>query len=297
MDIDSGIPLASRTTLKIGGKARSFAEPSTRDEVCEAIAWAKKSRLRVLALGRGSNVVISDRGWDGLVIYLSSHFGHIIWHGAVAEAEGGAALHTLVKESVQRGLQGMECLGWIPGSVGGAVVMNAGAFGQSMGDVATDAETVDCTTGATRTLSAAQLTLGYRTSALQNCGSSVLSVRCELKPSPDSAGLERRFKEIYQRRREKQPLDCPSCGSVFKNPPNQSAGILIEQCGLKGYAIGGVRISDKHANFFLTEGNASAEDFRKLTCHVQRAVYERFAVPLEPEVLFVGEFDTPLFTP
>jgi UDP-N-acetylmuramate dehydrogenase len=297
MDMQSEIRLGPYTTIRMGGPARRFAEPESREEIRHAVHWARDNGLPILPLGRGSNVVISDHGFNGLVLYLSRRYAAISWDGATAHCESGAPLHALVKESVRRGLQGVECLGWIPGTMGGAVVMNAGAFGQTIGDRVGGVETIDCATGQECSMSAPQLNLGYRSSALQAGTCVVLSVSCRLQPAANGKELEHRFKEIFNRRREKQPLDCPSCGSVFKNPAAQSAGALIEQSGLKGFRLGEMQVSDKHANFFVNRGGAAAEEFRRLTAHVQKSVYERFAVLLEPEVLFLGDFDAPLFSP
>lgn len=290
MRIVENEPLCSRTTLRVGGPARYFCEPRTEVDALSCVQWALDHKHPLLVLGRGSNVCVSDRGWDGLVLYLGALQAPIEWHDAQARCSGGALLHTVVCESVQRGLRGIECLAGIPGTVGGAVVMNAGAFDQHVGMVVREVDYVDLDSGRRHMAAGAELGFGYRRSMFQGRNALILQVRCQLS-SGDGAALEATVRDILKRRRTKQPLERPNCGSVFRNPPGQGAGRHIEAAGLKGFTVGGMQVSHKHANFVVNTGDGTADDFRRLVQHVQRAVYEQTGVELEPEVRFVGRFD------
>jgi UDP-N-acetylmuramate dehydrogenase len=267
------------------------------EDIIDSLTWARKNREAVLVLGKGSNILVSDKGWDGLVIDLSARWTGIAWDGCTAESRSGALLHTLVKESVDRGCAGLEKLAGIPGSVGGAVVMNAGAFGRSVSDCLISVECLDPLSAELKTLGVRDLGASYRSTVFKNSGAIVVSARfCFVKGDP-SAEVREAFREVLARRKDRHPLDLPNCGSVFKNPPGTTAGKLIEQCGLKGAQRGAAEVSRKHANFIVNHGNASASDVRGLISYVQKTVYEKSGVLLEPEVIFAGEFSEPLFTP
>jgi UDP-N-acetylmuramate dehydrogenase len=294
----SNIPLADKTTFKIGGPARAYLAPSSTQEISEALAWARRTAAGVLVLGKGSNVLVSDKGFTGLVIDLAQNWAGISWDGACADCRSGALLHSLVKESVDRGLSGLEKLAGIPGSVGGAVVMNAGAFGQSVSGCLASVEYVEPSDGTAVVLSVNELAASYRTTAFKNNGAIVVSARfCFGHDASKTAGAS--FREVLAKRKERHPLDLPNCGSVFKNPSvsGATAGQLIEQCGLKGIRRGDAQISTKHANFIVNCGAATADDVRWLIVHVQKTVFSAFGILLEPEVVFVGEFSEPLFIP
>ncbi len=282
--------LRDKTTLQVGGPARYFCQPQTDDEALECVRWALEHDLPILVLGRGSNVCVSDWGWDGLVVFLGAEFVRIAWNQTEATCTGGALLHTLVRESVRRGVAGIECLAGLPGTVGGAVVMNAGAFGQRIGAVIDEVGYVDLATGGRRIASGAQLAFGYRRSMFQTGKTLILDVHCRFVHG-ERHGLEATVGDILARRRDKQPLDCPNCGSVFKNPSGQGAGRHIEAAGLKGLSIGGMQVSPKHANFIVNTGGGKAADFRRLVSKVQRVVRDQTGIELEPEVRFVGRFD------
>jgi UDP-N-acetylmuramate dehydrogenase len=296
MQIINDFPLAAKTTIKIGGLARYYSEPLNVDDISRAFAWARERGQPVFILGKGSNVVISDSGWKGLVINTSAGCDRISWKDNRAECECGALLHNLVKESVAKGLHGIESLGWIPGTVGGAVVMNAGAFGQTIGMVVDFVDYITMNTDEKIRLTLEQLAFGYRTSIFQNQPWMITNIGIKLSPG-NKDSLKKVFGEVFERRKVHQPLDTYNCGSVFKNPAGQRAGAIIEQCGLKGYQSNGVMISEKHANFITNTGLASAEDFRSAVQHIQRVVFEKAGFILEPEVVFVGDFATPLFKP
>ena len=296
MQILENVPLRDRTTIRIGGPARHYVAPASAAEAAEAAAWARAHGIPLYVLGRGSNAVISDAGLPGLVLDISERLTGITFDGARVRCRGGALLHTLVRESVGRGLAGIEQLAGIPGTVGGAVVMNAGAFGQEIGATVVEVVSLDPATGATARLSAAELRFGYRHSVFMERAGVVLEVTCQLRPGdPDT--LARAVEETLARRREKQPLDLPNCGSVFRNPPGQGAGRHIEAAGLKGRRVGGIQVSPRHANFFVNLGGGTAEDFRRLTREVQQTVHERTGILLQPEVEFLGAFSAPLYDP
>lgn len=293
MRILENVPLADRTSLRIGGAARWYCEPSSADDAREALAWAARERVPVFVLGRGTNLVISDRGFQGLVLCAAERLSWSKWDGDTVVCGGGLLLHALVREAAQRSMAGIECLAGIPGSIGGAVVMNAGAFGQEIGPVVSGVECMTMPGGECLKLDHEALRFSYRHSTFSDTPAVILEVTLRLHAG-DGDSLASIVRDTVARRKDKQPLDLPNCGSVFKNPPGQGAGRHIEAAGLKGYRIGGMEVSAKHANFFVNTGGASAEDFRELVARVRRIVRERTGVALEPEVLFVGEFSTPI---
>ena len=290
-------PLKDKTSYKIGGPARWYAEPRSIGELEEALDRARTLDLPFLVLGKGSNILISDRGWPGLAVNLSASLTAIEWKENEVTAEGGAPLEAVVRESVRRGLQGLEELSGIPGTVGGAVVMNAGAFSTSIADTLHEAVVLDQDNNQTITLNTRELEFGYRTSALQKSRAIVLSARFRLRPWAAPPDLEDSRRTALEKRKAMQPLDLPSCGSVFKRPPGNFAGALIEKAGLKGFRFGNIGISPKHANFFVNLGGGTAAEVRHLIVLAQKRVCEQSGILLEPEVVFAGEFDEELFKP
>ncbi|MCU0608637.1 MAG: UDP-N-acetylmuramate dehydrogenase [Chitinispirillaceae bacterium] len=292
--------MSGMTTMGIGGVARFYTEPVDTEELFAAIAGARSEALPLLVIGRGSNIVVSDSGWPGLVVNLCNMSRKTLWDGATVTAGAGVLLDAVVWESVCRGLAGMEELSGIPGTVGGGVAMNAGAFSQCIADTLTHATYLDPCTGNVLVARKDNCELGYRTSIFRLSGAIVLSAQFDLHRDV-SGRLEAARLEILEKRRAKQPLEYPNCGSVFKRPEGSFAGTLIEQCGLKGRQIGSVAISEKHANFIINLGGGTtggtAADFRHLVVIIQKTVYEKFGIMLEPEVIFAGEFQEPLFRP
>jgi UDP-N-acetylmuramate dehydrogenase len=292
----ANVPLADKTSFRIGGPARFYAEPATIREITALVQWARRNNQPLCVLGRGTNILISDEGWNGLVLNLSVNFSKSRWRGNSVTAQAGALLHTLVMQSIRKGLKGIERLAGIPGTVGGAAIMNAGAFDQEISSCIEWVRFLSLPGGPVCRLSARELCYGYRRSALQSLPALVLSVHCRFsKGTPGE--LASAARNILECRREKQPLDLPNCGSVFKRPEGRYAGKLIEQAGLKGHRTGDAQISPRHANFIVNLGAATAADVRRLIAHVQKRVYENSGVLLEPEVLFIGDFDEPLFGP
>jgi UDP-N-acetylmuramate dehydrogenase len=289
------IPLADKTTYRIGGSARWYCEPASADDVAAAITRAREESLPILMLGKGSNILVSDQGWPGLVINVSAAMNRIEWDAATVTAEAGALLDGMVREAVHRGLAGMEELSGIPGTTGGAVVMNAGAFSTSIADTLVQATYLDMSDYRIVVAGKDELGLGYRTSILQKKEAIVLSAQFRLHPG-DAEKLGEVRRSILEKRKAKQPLDLPNCGSVFKRPPGSFAGHLIEQAGLKGFRFGNAEISAKHANFIVNLGGATAAEVRHLIVHAQRTVVEQSGILLEPEVIFAGAFEEPLMS-
>ena len=292
----SNVPLADKTSFRIGGPCRYYCAPVDENEIGEGCAWAREKNIPVFVLGKGTNVLVSDSGWDGLVIDLTQQKANIAWKDENAECASGVLLHALVKEMVDRGFSGLEKLAGIPGSIGGAVVMNAGAFGQSISDCIVSVRYLSLQDLTIKTLEAKDLSASYRGTAFKGASSIILSSEFHFK-SDTSAQAKKSFAEVLAKRKDRHPLDLPNCGSVFKNPPDTTAGKLIEQCGLKGASRGAAEVSLKHANFIVNHGGATAKDVRALIAHVQRVVYEKTGVALEPEVVMVGEFEEELFRP
>lgn len=294
MKILKNVSLRDRCTYRIGGNAQYYAEPKNQEDIFCALQFAQQNQIPFFILGKGSNLLISDNGWSGLVINLSDSYNKIDVNSDFAEAESGALLNSLINRVIENGFTGMEELAGIPGTVGGAVIMNAGAFNSCIADTLTSVRVYDYEKGSILELSSKELDLGYRTSSLKGTSAVILSARFEFpgKKEPDLLYAVR--KEILEKRKVKQPLEYPNCGSVFKRPPGGFAGTMIESCGLKGLRIGDVEVSTRHANFIINRGTGTATDVRRLIKTIQIAVYERFGVILEPEVIFIGEYDEPL---
>lgn len=295
IEFRNDIPLSDKTTFRIGGSARRYAEPSDAKEVAAAVKRAREEGLPLLILGRGSNILVSDRGWPGLVINLSL-FTSMEWRGTEVTAQAGVLLDAVVHEAVRRKCAGMEELSGIPGSVGGAVFMNAGAFSTCVADTLREAAYLDMNDCRIVVAGKNELELEYRSSALQKKAVVVLYAQF-LMSRGDGETLQDVRRGVLEKRRDKQPLDLPNCGSVFKRPAGGFAGALIEQAGLKGLRYGNAEISSKHANFIVNRGGATAAEVRHLIVLAQKAVYERTGIALEPEVVFAGEFEEELFKP
>jgi UDP-N-acetylenolpyruvoylglucosamine reductase len=294
--IQTDVALCDKTTYKIGGLTRYYAKPSDNQEILESVRQALKIDVPVFILGRGSNVLVSDQGWPGMVIDVSVGFETIGWRDTFADCQSGALLNRLVLEMLKRGLRGLEKLGGIPGSIGGALVMNAGAYGQSVSDCLVSIDYLDFADMKIRTVPASGLEAGYRTTVFKGKKACILSAQFRFSADP-SGEAKNIFNETISKRTAKHPLDLPNCGSVFKNIPGTPASVLIEQCGLKGFRCGGAEVSRKHANFIVNQDRATAADVRHVIVHIQKTVFEKLKILLEPEVIFVGEFEEPLFVP
>ncbi|HET7482499.1 MAG TPA: UDP-N-acetylmuramate dehydrogenase [Actinomycetota bacterium] len=285
--------LAPLTTYRLGGRADVYVEPADGDDVVAAAeVLSEEPSTPLLVLGRGSNLVVSDEGWPGVVLRLGPSFSWV--HESASGAAGlraGAAtpLPFLANWAARRGLAGVEFTIAIPGSVGGSVKMNAGAHGRCMADCLDQVSILNVATRQVESRSAAALDLDYRRSGL---GDDEVVLEASLSLSREDPGAVRERMEAYRRHRaETQPGAAQNAGSVFKNPPGDSAGRLVEAAGLKGFRVGGAAVSDLHANFFIAGEGASAQDVRDLVAEVRRRVNERFGIDLEPEIHFVGRFD------
>ncbi|MBE9156655.1 UDP-N-acetylmuramate dehydrogenase [Nodosilinea sp. LEGE 06152] len=284
------VSLQPLSTFRVGGPAEWLAMPRHQDEFQQVLDWAVGAGIPITSLGAGSNLLIGDRGIAGLVLctrrWRSTRFDGA---GRVTVA-AGEPLPTLAWKAAKRGCRGLEWAVGIPGTVGGAVVMNAGAHGGCTADVLTSATVLDPANGL-RSLSPADLGFRYRTSTLQGRQHVVvLEATFQLEPGHDPAVVVADTLAGLNQRRATQPYDKPNCGSVFRNPYPHTAGSLIEQSGLKGYRLGNAQISERHANFIVNLGGASAADIRQLIHHIQTEVADRWAVQLQTEVKFVGEF-------
>lgn len=284
------VPMASRTTFQVGGAAKVLLEPSSEDEVRSAVRWARDRGLPLFAMGRGSNLVVSDRGFEGAILHLGKRFSEVRFDGTRATSLSGTMLTDLVSQCVRRGLGGVEKLAGIPGTVGGAVHVNAGAYGQEFADRCVEVRFID-PQGGIRDIPGDACGFGYRTSRFQEMDAIILSATLELVPG-EIATLKQAVQEMQRSRREKQPLDKPNAGSLFKRPPGGYASQMVDQAGLRGFRIGGAAISDKHAGFAVNLGGASAQDVWDLSVEVIRRVREVHGVTLEREVVFLGDFDS-----
>jgi UDP-N-acetylmuramate dehydrogenase len=284
--VSEQVPLGPLTTYKAGGPARYLATPGTVAELRDLIDTGVFSDLEVLVLGRGSNLVVADEGFDGIVVHLEAEFARVSVEGTTVTAGGAAPLARVARTAVDAGVLGLEFFVGIPGSVGGAVRQNAGCFGVETSDRLIDAELIDVRTGQERSTGPVDLDLGYRHSNVR-ADEVVITARFAGSRGEVSAG-KTRMREITRWRKENQPGGTLNAGSVFKNPAHESAGELIDRLGLKGTRVGGVAVSDKHANFFVAGPGATATDIYRLVGLVKDTVFERSGTMLEPEIQFVG---------
>lgn len=280
-------PMSKHTSFHIGGPADILVQPQSVAELQELLKAAKELEMAVTLIGNGSNLLVRDKGIRGLVIKLGNALKDIAVEGNTITFGSGISLAMAAKKAVSLGLAGMEFASGIPGSIGGAVYMNAGAYDGEMSKVVRRVEVLNLK-GEVEVLKAESLDFSYRHSALQNSGLIVLSVTVELT-SAAQADIEAKMADFNERRISKQPLEMPSAGSMFKRPPGFFAGTLIDQSGLKGYTVGGAQVSTKHAGFVVNIGGATAADVLQLIKEVQDKVYAGYGVHLEPEVLVLGE--------
>ena len=279
-------PLAAHCTFKIGGPARLFVQPTDRAQLCRAVALCKAQGVRYYLLGNGSNILFADEGYNGAVLDVSSMQDAVEVHGTQLTAGAGVRLSALCKTALEHGLTGLEFAYGIPGTVGGAVYMNAGAYGSELKDVLESVTFLDSDLQL-RTLPAADLAMGYRTSIFeQNPDWCILSATVVLHRG-DGAAVLARMQELLGKRREKQPLEWPSAGSTFKRPQGAFAGKLIEDCGLRGFTVGGAQISEKHCGFVINRGGATCADVIALTEQVRQIVEARTGFVLEREIRVV----------
>ena len=284
----TGEPMDRHTTFRIGGPADYFLIPETPEEIKQILNICRDENIPYFILGNGSNLLVSDAGYRGAIIQVFRNMSGITTEGTKIRASAGALLSAIAAEARNASLTGFEFAGGIPGTLGGAVVMNAGAYGGEMKDVLEEVTVLDGD-GNIRTLKAEELELGYRTIAVKKNGYLVLEAVISLKEG-DPEAIRARMRELSEQRTSKQPLEYPSAGSTFKRPEGYFAGKLIMDCGLRGYRVGGAEVSQKHCGFVINAGGATAADVRALMQDVTEKVQEKFGVTLEPEVKFLGDF-------
>lgn len=288
---NDGIPceenaaLAPYTSMKIGGACDLLVKTADEKQLLTVLRLCRSENIPHFILGRGSNLLVSSAGWRGAVILLSGEKTEVEARGNSLTAWAGVPLYALCSAALEHSLTGLEFAYGIPGSLGGALYMNAGAYGGEMKDVVTSCRYVGGD-GEIHEMSAAEMQLTYRHSVFSGSIMVITSVTMELVPG-DKAEIKSRMEELMQRRRDKQPLNFPSCGSTFKRPEGYFAAALIEECGLKGFTIGGAQVSEKHSGFVINRGHATFEDVMAVVNEVKRVVLEKKGVELECEMLIL----------
>ena len=279
-------PMKNHTTFKIGGPAQYYVTPESVTQIQEVVSLCRDVNIPLHVIGNGSNILVGDDGVNGVVLALFNTFSDYEIKDNVITAQAGMSLIKLAVIALREGLTGMEFASGIPGSVGGAVYMNAGAYDGQMKDVVTSVTVLD-EAGNIRILGRDELDMGYRTSAVAKHNMIVLQVIIELKAG-DKEQIKDRMNQLSELRKQKQPLEYPSAGSTFKRPEGYFAGKLIADAGLKGYSIGGAAVSEKHAGFVVNMGGATAKDVVELTDYIKKRIIEQFGVTLELEIKKVG---------
>jgi len=279
-------PMANLTSLGVGGPADLLCRPTNIAEIQQALQFAESEKLPVTIIGYGSNLLVTDKGIRGLVIQIADNYAHARVEGEVIIATAGCLFSSISKLAAKHSLTGLEFAVGIPGSLGGAVFMNAGAYGGEIGPLVEQIQWVTATE--TGVWDKSEFTYSYRCSRVQTEQVVVAEVKLRLQPGDQQAILQQ-MHELQAQRRARQPLDQPSAGSVFKRPPNHYVGPMIEAAGLKGYRIGGAEVSTKHAGFIVNTGGATAQDVLDLIQHIQQTIKREFGVDLQPEVRIIGE--------
>ena len=281
-------PMKKHTTFRIGGPADYLVLPQKTEEIGEIVACCKKMNVPWYVMGNGSNLLVADQGVRGVVIQLLRNFNKIVVQQNKISAQAGAGNALIARQALDASLTGFEFAAGIPGTIGGAVVMNAGAYGGEMKDIITEVTVLD-EQGEIQIIPVDNLELGYRTSIIARKGYIVLEVCLELN-NGQADEIKSRMDELKEQRVTKQPLDYPSAGSTFKRPEGYFAGKLIMDAGLRGFTVGGAQISEKHCGFVINKGNATAQDVIDLMEETKKIVMEKFGVVLEPEVKRLGQF-------
>lgn len=285
MNFKKNVPMRDYTTFKIGGECLAMVEPASAQEVMLALETAAECGIDTFIMGNGSNLLVSDRGINKLVIRIAERMSSVEISGNTVIAQAGALLSSVAKLSVSRGLMGLEWASGIPGSIGGSVAMNAGAYGGELSDCVKRVDFIK--NGRFYSDAVEKGDFGYRKSLYDSPDITVCGVGMEL--CPDNGGAAERMREYTAMRRAKQPLAYPSAGSTFKRPEGYYAGALIEGAGLKGFSVGGAEVSTLHAGFIINKGGATADDVKDLIFEIQKRVFEKYGVMLETEIKYVGE--------
>ena len=300
--------MSAHTSFKVGGPARYFVKVENNEDLTEAFRFAKSKGLPYFVLGNGTNLLVGDKGYEGVIITLGKFFSNVEFtEGGWVKVGAAAPLSALARKTLQKGYSGIHKLAGIPGTLGGAVYMNAGAYGQEICQTCVEVESLD-RAGNLKKRAAAECGFGYRKSIFQELAQNpetaeiILSATFQLEPTEtsgkDSHALEAEMQECMAKRKASQPLNMPNAGSTFKrlntgaaNTPQQIApGYYIEQAGLKGFKIGGAEVSTIHANFIVNAGGATANDIKNLSEYVQKTVAEKYGIQLQREIILLGEF-------
>ena len=277
--------MSDHTTFKVGGPAKYFVVPYRAEDIKKYILAAEEYKIPYYVIGNGSNLLVSDKGYDGMIIMLGRDLGNITVNGDMITAEAGTSLARLFNTARRHSLSGLEFAAGIPGTLGGACYMNAGAYGGEMKDIVQSVRAVDYS-GNAHEFSAEELDFGYRHSKF--CGGGYIITEATLKLAHgDMDGISAKMAELTAKRKEKQPLEYRSAGSTFKRPQGTFAALLIEQCGLKGYSCGAAQVSEKHSGFVINKGGASFDDVMSVISHVKETVYAKTGIMLEcePEII------------
>lgn len=284
------VPMSGYTTFRVGGPADCLIDIASPEILQSALALIRRHDIPFTVIGNGSNLLVRDGGIRGIVLRISSLYNSITQSGLTLTADAGISLSSLAQFAASHRLAGLSPLSGIPGTLGGAVIMNAGAYGAEIGQFVSDVRIISTDTGKIDTLDATSLCFGYRTSSLMDMPCIVLSVTLILTDgSPDEIRSE--MQALAVRRREKQPLEYPSAGSTFKRPQGAFAAKLIDDCGLRGYRIGDAQVSEKHCGFVVNRGNATADDILALMQYIKETVLSKTGYTLEPEVRILGTDD------
>lgn len=281
-------PLKKYTTFRVGGEADCLIEIADPAWLPPLVSYLNKVEIPYFVLGNGSNLLVGDKGYRGIVLHLAGRLAQIRVEGNRVIAQAGAYLSQAARTAAQHGLTGLEFAAGIPGTVGGGVVMNAGAYDGEMKHVVEEVSVLD-REGTPLTLNNETMEFGYRTSVIKQHPFIVTECSFLLREG-DPEKIRKKMEDFQARRKEKQPLEYPSAGSTFKRPEGYFAGKLIMDAGLSGLSVGGAQVSEKHCGFLINRGDATAADIRDLITQVQEEVERRFSVKLEPEVIFLGEF-------
>lgn len=281
-------PLKKHTTFRVGGEADCIIQIESEKQLESLLGYLARVEIPYFIMGNGSNLLAGDKGYRGIVLQLSDKMNEIRVEGDRIYAQAGAFLSQIARTALDEGLTGLEFAAGIPGTVGGGVVMNAGAYDGEMKMVAETVSVLD-KTGTKLELDNATMEFGYRTSAIKK-HPFIVTECCFLLKKGDKQAIAEKMEDFQRRRKEKQPLEYPSAGSTFKRPEGYFAGKLIMEAGLSGKKIGGAQVSEKHCGFIINTGTATAKDIRQLISFVQEEVYRKFSIKLEPEVIFLGDF-------
>lgn len=280
--------MSRHTTFCVGGEAEAFLRIRNKEQLEKLIPYFKLAELPYFVIGNGSNLLVGDKGYHGIILYLGDGMDQIQVDGNRLTIQAGCLMSRIARKACEHALTGFEFASGIPGSIGGGVVMNAGAYDGELGQIVTKVWVMN-EEGEILVLNNQDMEFGYRTSVIKKRPFIVVQVEMELQPG-NQEEIAAKMTELNRRRRDKQPLQYPSAGSTFKRPQGYFAGKLIMDAGLRGYSIGGACVSEKHCGFIINKNHASATDVAEVICEVQERVKEKFGVTLETEVILLGDF-------